>query len=75
MPGWRSGWEVVVALLEVGVGLAIALNPDIGYTTLAVITGIWMIINGIGGVTFGLALHRATSLIADQNPGARAPAH
>jgi uncharacterized membrane protein HdeD (DUF308 family) len=75
MPGWRSLWEVVLAILEVAVGLAIALNPDIGYTTLAVIAGIWMIINGVGGVMFGLALHRATSVIAEQNPRARAPAH
>lgn len=75
LPGWGSGWEIVLALLEVAVGLAIALNPDIGYTTLAVIAGIWMIVNGVAGVLFGLAFRRANSVVADQNPSARAPAH
>lgn len=43
----------LIALVEIVAGIAIVANPHIGYTTLAVLTGIWLIINGIGTVAFG----------------------
>jgi uncharacterized membrane protein HdeD (DUF308 family) len=46
----------LIALVEIVAGIAIVANPHIGYTTLAVLTGIWLIINGIGTVAFGWSI-------------------
>ncbi len=54
--------RVIIALLEIFVGIAIVANPDIGYTALAIIAGIWLIINGIGMTVLAVALRRATEL-------------
>lgn len=51
---------VLVAVLEVVIGIVIVSEPHIGYTTLAVITGIWLILSGIGTVALGMTLRRAT---------------
>ena len=48
-----------LALVEVIAGVVIVANPHIGYTTLAVLAGIWLIINGIGTMFFGLLIRRA----------------
>jgi uncharacterized membrane protein HdeD (DUF308 family) len=57
--GTRPVLGVLVALLEVGVGIAIVSDPHIGYATLAVLTGIWLILSGIGTIGIGVAIHRA----------------
>ncbi|HYB30545.1 MAG TPA: DUF308 domain-containing protein [Solirubrobacteraceae bacterium] len=51
-------WGIVIALLEIAVGIAIVSAPHIGYTTLAIILGIWLIINGVGMTGLGLAIRR-----------------
>jgi uncharacterized membrane protein HdeD (DUF308 family) len=51
-------WGIVISLLEVAVGIAIVSEPHIGYTTLAVLLGIWLIINGVGMTALGLAIRR-----------------
>jgi len=45
-----------IALLEIAVGVAIVSNPHIGYATLAVITGIWLIVSGFGTILLGAAI-------------------
>jgi uncharacterized membrane protein HdeD (DUF308 family) len=55
----RSVLGVLVALLEVFVGIAIVSDPHIGYATLAILIGIWLIISGIGTIGLGLTVHRA----------------
>jgi uncharacterized membrane protein HdeD (DUF308 family) len=50
---------VLIALLEVLVGIAIVSDPHIGYATLAVLIGIWLILSGIGTVALGMTIRRA----------------
>jgi uncharacterized membrane protein HdeD (DUF308 family) len=52
-------WRVVIALLEIVVGVAIVSDPHIGYATLAVLTGIWLIVSGIGTIALGVAARGA----------------
>ena len=48
--------RLVIALLEIAVGIVIISEPHIGYATLAVLAGIWLILNGIGTISLGVAL-------------------
>lgn len=50
-------WRIIVALVLVAFGIAIVAEPHIGYTTLAVITGIGFILYGLGMVAAGWAMH------------------
>jgi uncharacterized membrane protein HdeD (DUF308 family) len=51
----------VIAVVESVVGIAIVSEPHIGYATLAILTGIWLIINGAGMIVVGLAVRNAPS--------------
>ena len=55
----RSVLGVLVALLEVFVGIAVVSDPHIGYATLAILIGIWLIVSGIGTIALGVTVHRA----------------
>jgi uncharacterized membrane protein HdeD (DUF308 family) len=55
----RRVLRIAVAVLEIVVGIAVVSNPHIGYATLAVLTGIWLIINGIGTILVALAIRAA----------------
>ena len=48
-----------IAVVEIIAGIVIVSNPHIGYTTLAVLAGIWLIINGVGTIAFGLLVRTA----------------
>ena len=50
---------VLIALLEIVVGIVIVSEPHIGYSTLAIISGIWLILSGLGVAALGVAVHRA----------------
>jgi uncharacterized membrane protein HdeD (DUF308 family) len=50
---------VLIALLEIFVGIAVVANPHIGYATLAILTGIWLILSGIGTIALGIEIRRA----------------
>jgi uncharacterized membrane protein HdeD (DUF308 family) len=50
--------QILIALLEIVVGIVIVSDPHIGYATLAILTGIWLIINGIGTIVFAVAIRR-----------------
>lgn len=51
--------QAVIAVVEVVVGIVIVSDPHIGYATLAVLTGIWLVFNGLGMVGLGLAVRTA----------------
>jgi uncharacterized membrane protein HdeD (DUF308 family) len=44
----------LIALLEIVVGVVIVSDPHIGYTTLAILIGIWLIINGLAWIGLGV---------------------
>lgn len=56
--GGRILLQALIAVVEVLVGIVIVCDPHIGYATLAVLTGIWLIVNGIGMIGLGLAVRR-----------------
>jgi uncharacterized membrane protein HdeD (DUF308 family) len=51
--------HAVVAVIEIVVGIVIVSDPHIGYATLAIVTGIWLILNGAGMIGLGLAVRKA----------------
>lgn len=53
--------SVVIALIEIVAGIVIVSDPHIGYSALAIIAGIWLILNGIGMTALGFAVHGAKS--------------
>ncbi|MFL5823600.1 MAG: HdeD family acid-resistance protein [Solirubrobacteraceae bacterium] len=61
--------RVAVAVLEIIVGIVVVSDPHIGYATLAVLVGIWLIINGVGMVGLGLILRKARSELAADAEG------
>lgn len=50
---------VIIALLEIVVGIVIVSDPHIGYSALAIITGIWLILSGLTTVAMGVAIRQA----------------
>jgi uncharacterized membrane protein HdeD (DUF308 family) len=45
--------RLAIALLEIAVGVVVVAQPHIGYSTLAIIIGIWLIINGLAMIGLG----------------------
>jgi uncharacterized membrane protein HdeD (DUF308 family) len=56
----RPVLRVAIAVLEILIGVAVVSDPHIGYATLAVLVGIWLILNGVALVALGLVLRNAT---------------
>jgi uncharacterized membrane protein HdeD (DUF308 family) len=54
--GFHVGIRLLLGALEMVVGIVIVSDPHIGYTALAVITGIWLVVSGIGSIAFAIAL-------------------
>ena len=52
---WGLLW-LLIAVLKIAVGIVIVADPHIGYATLAVLSGIWLIVNGISAIVLGLGL-------------------
>jgi len=52
-------WYAFVGVLELIPGIVIVANPDIGFTTLAILLGIGFIINGVGLIVLGWRLQGA----------------
>ena len=50
--------QAVIAVVEIIVGIVIVGDPHIGYATLAIITGIWLILNGVAMIVLGLAVRK-----------------
>jgi uncharacterized membrane protein HdeD (DUF308 family) len=57
--GENRGWHAFAGIVELIVGIVIVANPDIGYTTLAILVGIGFIFNGFGMAALGWGMHRA----------------
>ena len=51
------GWNIGVGLIELIAGVAIIVDPSIGFTTLAVLVGIAFILNGLGMTALGWSMH------------------
>ena len=51
--------QAVIAVVEIVAGIVIVSDPQIGYATLAVLTGIWLILNGAGMIAAGLLVRKA----------------
>lgn len=54
--GRRRLLNLAVAVLEIVAGIVIVSEPHIGYATLAILTGIWLILNAIATIAIGLAV-------------------
>ena len=52
--------RALLSCAEIAVGIIIVSEPRIGYTALAVIAGIWLIVSGISAIAFSISVHRAT---------------
>lgn len=50
-------WRVATALVLMIVGIAVVASPHIGYSTLALVTGIGFMAYGVGMLVYGWALH------------------
>jgi uncharacterized membrane protein HdeD (DUF308 family) len=64
-----------IALLEIAVGVAVICEPHIGYATLAVLVGLWLIANGIATIVLGLALRKAGTELAEDSRAQRPFVH
>jgi uncharacterized membrane protein HdeD (DUF308 family) len=53
--------QAVIAVVEIVVGIVIVADPHIGYATLAILTGIWLILNGAGMIAAGLLVRKAAA--------------
>jgi uncharacterized membrane protein HdeD (DUF308 family) len=49
----HRAWHALAGVLELIAGIVIVANPNIGYTTLAILVGIGFILNGIGLTVLG----------------------
>jgi uncharacterized membrane protein HdeD (DUF308 family) len=58
--GVRPLLRAAIAALEIVAGVVVVSNPHIGYATLAVLIGIWLILNALAMFALGLVLHRAS---------------
>jgi uncharacterized membrane protein HdeD (DUF308 family) len=54
--------QAVIAVVEIVVGIVIVSDPHIGYATLAVLTGIWLVVNGVAMIGLGVAVRNAPSV-------------
>lgn len=52
--------RVLIAVLEIVVGVIVVSDPHIGYTTLAILVGIWLIANGFAWIGLGFVVRAAT---------------
>ena len=50
-------WGIVVALVEIAAGIVIVATPPIGFATLALLTGIAFIVNGVAIFALGWMMH------------------
>ena len=53
----RRVWGIIVALLEIAAGIVIVSTPPIGFATLALLTGIAFIVNGVAIFALGWMMH------------------
>lgn len=71
----HRGWRALVGAVELIAGIVIVSSPDIGLTTLAILIGVSLIVNGIGFAVLGGLLHSAGTDQTHQLPHRPAAAH
>jgi uncharacterized membrane protein HdeD (DUF308 family) len=60
----HRGWHALAGALELIAGIVIVANPNIGYTTLAILVGIGFILNGIGLISLGWGIREVRRVAA-----------
>jgi uncharacterized membrane protein HdeD (DUF308 family) len=55
----NRGWHALAGIVELIAGIAIIADPDIGFTTLALLVGLGFIFNGFAMAALGWGLHGA----------------
>jgi uncharacterized membrane protein HdeD (DUF308 family) len=61
-----------LAALEIAIGIAIVANPHIGYGTLAILAGIWLILSGVGTIVLAFMIRAARDELREQSVSADA---
>jgi uncharacterized membrane protein HdeD (DUF308 family) len=64
----HRGWRALMGLVELIAGIVIIANPNIGYTTLAILVGISFILNGLATAALGWDLHEVREDAAKARP-------
>lgn len=68
----HRGWHALAGLVELIAGIVIVANPNIGYTTLALLVGIAFVLNGISMAVLGWGLHEVREDASKAGPVAGA---
>jgi uncharacterized membrane protein HdeD (DUF308 family) len=63
--GEHRVWKMLVALIEIAAGIIIVSSPPIGFATLALLTGISFIANGVATFVLGWMMHAVRSDASD----------
>lgn len=71
----HRGWRALVGVIELIAGIVIVSSPGIGLTTLAILIGVSLIVNGIGFAVLGGMLHSVGHTDTRQLPHQPAAAH
>ena len=50
--------RLAIAVLEIVVGVVVVSDPRIGYATLAILVGIWLIVNGLAWIGLGFVVRK-----------------
>jgi uncharacterized membrane protein HdeD (DUF308 family) len=51
--------RLLIAVLEIVVGIVVVSDPHIGYATLAILLGIWLILNGLAWIGLAFVIRAA----------------
>ena len=71
-PGERRGWWIFFGLISLIAGIVVTAVPTTSVTVLAVLVGIWFIVQGLMEITGGFMLRRELSK-SQPSPGQAAP--
>ncbi len=67
-------WRLLIAVVEIVVGIVIVSSPNIGFATLALLVGLAFIVNGVSIAALGIAMRAAGHEGASGAPGRPAAA-
>jgi uncharacterized membrane protein HdeD (DUF308 family) len=54
-------FQLLIAAVEIIAGIVVVSDPHIGYATLAILVGIWLILNGLATIFVGFTVRRIAS--------------
>lgn len=67
----HRGWHVFAGLVALAAGIVIVAVPNIGFATLAILVGIGFIVNGVGAIGLGWAMHELAEELTGGGAGRR----